>query len=214
MRLLLLDDLIEEGISPTEVQKSLTLTCFAKTFRRQSDLPKKFKEKAFKLCQEMTKSGKETFILETNYSYTIWVEDDKIRQNNIAEIKANSVKNLTPKIERFGDTEYVDLNRRNEASLSKKNDSSRENSTSVNIDRDKTFSRQTYNLFDIVSSSNKKPKMRLSLDQMTPEELEVDEVLKTYPGVNINQPSVTPVLDEKLKAKVPVKQRTYRGITY
>jgi hypothetical protein len=71
MKLIFWEELTDQGISLSEIQRSLTLNCFGKTFHRQSDLPKKFKEKALNLCQEMIEQGKESFVIETHYSYTI-----------------------------------------------------------------------------------------------------------------------------------------------
>ncbi len=79
-------DLESQGVSSTEVKKSLQIECFDKIFRRTSDLPKKFKGKAFILCQELTNSGVHSFITETNYSFTVWKEElnieEKINQQN------------------------------------------------------------------------------------------------------------------------------------
>ena len=81
-----IEDLESQGVSSTEVKKSLQIECFDKIFRRTSDLPKRFKSKAFILCQELTNSGVHSFITETNYSYTVWKEElnieEKINKQN------------------------------------------------------------------------------------------------------------------------------------
>lgn len=90
-------DLETEGVSLSQIKQSLEIECFNKIFHRSSDLPKKFKDKAFNICQELREKGKHSFITETNYSYTIWQEKNlpsqEVNKHNltaIKEIRSNS----------------------------------------------------------------------------------------------------------------------------
>jgi len=78
MKILTANELTQQGISMAEVQKSLTMTYLTKNFRRKSDLPKKFREKALSICTEINTLGKESFVIETNYSYTVWEEEKTV----------------------------------------------------------------------------------------------------------------------------------------
>lgn len=202
MKLLLLDDLVAQGISPTEIQKSLTLTCFAKTFRRQSVLPKKFKEKAVNICQEMGKSGQETFILETNYSYTIWVEEEKIKKEKIASNKTLINSEL--------DDEKM---RENDKTLEMTTSFSQNNQ----IDSKQTFIPSAYNLFEITSSDDLQDNPRYSRENRKVSSISRGNLkdVKTYRGVVVNQ-SLKPsqMLEETSPSSSKVTHRTYRGIAY
>ncbi len=68
------EELESQGVSDSEIKKSLQIECFESTFQRSSDLPKKYKRKALDLCQEFNNNGIRSFITETNYSYTVWKE--------------------------------------------------------------------------------------------------------------------------------------------
>lgn len=213
MKLLLLDDLVEQGISPTEIQKSLTLTCFAKTFRRQSVLPKKFKEKALNICQEMSKSGQETFILETNYSYTIWVEEEKIKEQK----KVSNVVSINSKLDNKTSIKNDSLS----VSFSIKNDEKLAMNASFiekkEIDSKQTFIPSEYNLFEIASSNNLQQNLRQSREdkKVSSVSREILEDVKTYRGVVVNQSLKSqPIVEETSPLKQKVKPRTYRGITY
>jgi hypothetical protein len=198
MKLLLLNDLVEQGISATEIQQSLTLTCFAKTFRRQSVLPKKFKEKALNICQEMGQSGQETFIVETNYSYTIWVEEEKIKEEKNTSINSE-----------LDNKEIIQNDKKSKitASFTEKTD----------IDSKQTFIPSTYNLFEIVSSNNLQDNSRQIREDKKVSSVseEILEEVKTYRGVVVNESLKSkPVVEETSPLKQKVKPRTYRGITY
>ncbi|BAQ63316.1 hypothetical protein [Geminocystis sp. NIES-3709] len=203
MKLLLLKDLVEQGISPTEVQQSLTLTCFTKTFRRQSDLPKKFKEKAVNLCKEMNQLGKETFILETNYSYTVWVEEQGIKEKKKSQdssSQANQNLSVSSSVENNTELEVYTLPIEEKV-----------------IDSKQTFTMTEYNLFDIASSNNFERNRRQNQEekQMSSASKEITDEVKTYRGVVLNQSVKTqPVIEETSPLKQKVKPRTYRGITY
>jgi hypothetical protein len=198
MKLLLLNDLVEQGISATEIQKSLTLTCFAKTFRRQSVLPKKFKEKALNICQEMGESGQETFILETNYSYTIWVEEEKIKEQKKTSI------NL-----KVDNKEIIQNDEKSEMTPSFRD--------KTEINSKQTFIPSTYNLFDIVSSNDLQDNVREIREDKKVSSIsgEILEEVKTYRGVVVNQSLKSqPIVEETSLLKQKIKPRTYRGITY
>lgn len=213
MKLLLLDDLVEQGISPTEIQKSLTLTCFAKTFRRQSVLPKKFKEKALNICKEMGKSGQETFILETNYSYTIWVEEERIKEQK----KASNVTSINSKLDNKKNIENDTFS----VSFPIENDEKLGVTTSFmekkEIDSKQTFIPSTYNLFDIASSNDLQDNVSQIREdkKVSSVSREILEEVKTYRGVVVNQSLKSqPIVEEASTLKQKVKPRTYRGITY
>jgi hypothetical protein len=198
MKLLLLNDLVEQGISATEIQQSLTLTCFAKTFRRQSVLPKKFKEKALNICQEMAQSGQETFILETNYSYTIWVEEEKIKEQKNTPINSKVEKKEIIKNEEELET-TVSFKEKTE------------------IDSKQTLTPSTYNLFDIVSSNDLQSNVRRIREdkKVSSVSREILDEVKTYRGVVVNQSLKSqPIVEETSPLKQKTKPRTYRGITY
>ncbi len=80
-----LDNLVIQGVSLAEVQQSLSINCFDTTFKRKSDLPKKFKTKALNLSAEIVKTGIKSFVTETNYSYTVW-EEEKIEKTDLSSI--------------------------------------------------------------------------------------------------------------------------------
>ncbi|AFZ48180.1 hypothetical protein Cyast_2231 [Cyanobacterium stanieri PCC 7202] len=75
MEILSLDNLQNYGVNPAEVQKALKIECFGKSFLRKSDVPKKFKEKALFLASELLTKGEQSFVTETNFSYTVWAEE-------------------------------------------------------------------------------------------------------------------------------------------
>lgn len=75
MEILSLDNLQNHGVNPAEVQKALKIQCFGKSFLRKSDVPKKFKEKALFIASELVSKGEQSFVTETNFSYTVWTEE-------------------------------------------------------------------------------------------------------------------------------------------
>lgn len=206
MKLLLLDDLVEQGISATELQRSMTLNCFAKTFRRESVLPKKFKDKAVNLCEEMTQLGQETFIVETNFSYTVWVEEPKIKEpkNNVNSASINSQLN----------TNNVDKNKNSSVSLPVRNDEELEVSVSstekTEIDSKQTFVPSSYNLFDIASNSVQK---NIRQNRENKPVSSVGEDVKTYRGAVIKDSPKSASADTSA-VKPKGKPITYRGVTY
>ncbi|MGI0483109.1 hypothetical protein ACN4EE_20290 [Geminocystis sp. CENA526] len=207
MKLLLLDDLVEQGISATEVQQSMTLNCFAKTFRRQSVLPKKFKDKALNLCEEMTQLGQETFIVETNFSYTVWVEEPKIKEQT-NKVNSASINNQL-------NTNNVDQNQNLSASLPVINEEELEVSVSsmekTEIDSKQTFVPSSYNLFDIASSNSLQKNVRQNRENKPVSA--VGEDVKTYRGVVIQDSPKSPSADTSA-VKPKGKPITYRGVTY
>ena len=99
MKVLTGQELERSGISLSEAQRSLTLNYLNKKFVRKSDVPKKFKDKALNICYQIFEMGKESFLTETNYSYTIWEEDQKSveasqnKNNRTTSSQSNSIKN-------------------------------------------------------------------------------------------------------------------------
>lgn len=74
------EELIASGLSLSDLQQSLIITYEGKKFRRKSDVPKKFKEKALNIYFQIGLEGKKGFISENSYSYTIWEEESTIVQ--------------------------------------------------------------------------------------------------------------------------------------
>ena len=76
-----IDQLLEQGVQNSEVKQGFQVDCFSKTFRRDSDLPKKFRDQAISRCQENIKSGLSSFIVETKLYLTVWKEEQKQQPN-------------------------------------------------------------------------------------------------------------------------------------
>ncbi|BAQ62850.1 hypothetical protein GM3708_3256 [Geminocystis sp. NIES-3708] len=213
MKLLLLEELTQQGISSSEIKRSLTLNYFGKTFHRQSDLPKKFKEKALNLCQEMIKKGKESFIIDTNYSYTIWVEEDTVKEI----IESQDFTVIKKEIEEYNPEES------NHFSLSSFNDNQTEidiETTFIDrkeINNQTIFLEEDYNLFQSSDSENiqEKTKENKNKRQLISDSLEITEDVKKYRGATINQTTDNQIIVEnQTLSNHKVKPRTYRGIAY
>ena len=98
-------ELEKSGISVSEAQKSLTLVYLDKKFIRKSDVPKKFRDTALNICNKIYEMGKESFVTETNYSYTIWEEEQK--SNNTKKIlKTTATANTEKDDKPFSSSPY------------------------------------------------------------------------------------------------------------
>ncbi|AUC62008.1 hypothetical protein AA637_13040 [Cyanobacterium sp. HL-69] len=75
MEILSLEHLQTHGVKAEEIQKGLKIKCFGKSFLRKSDVPKRFREKALFLSAELLSKGEESFVTETKFSYTVWMEE-------------------------------------------------------------------------------------------------------------------------------------------
>ena len=76
-----INQLLEQGVQNAEIKQGFQIECFGKTFRRDSDLPKKFRDQAISRCQENIKSGLSSFIVETKLYLTVWKEEQKQQPN-------------------------------------------------------------------------------------------------------------------------------------
>lgn len=213
MKLLLLEELTQQGISSSEIKRSLTLNYFGKTFHRQSDLPKKFKEKALNLCQEMMKEGRESFIIDTNYSYTIWVEEDTVKET----IKFQDSTTIKKEIREYNPEEA------NNFTLSSVDNNQAEIETKTTfIDRQEInnqtiFLEEDYNIFHSGNGENitEKIKENKNKRQVVSDLSEITEEVKKYRGVAINQATNNQIIVEnQTLSNHKVKPRTYRGIAY
>jgi hypothetical protein len=74
------EELIASELSLSDLQQSLVITYEGKKFRRKSDVPKKFKEKALNIYFQIGAEDKKGFISENTFSYTIWEEESTIVQ--------------------------------------------------------------------------------------------------------------------------------------
>ena len=85
------NELMASGISLLNLKKSLTLTYQGKEFRRKSDIPKKFKEKALNIYHSIIQTGKKSLINEGPYSYTIW-EEKPLQSLSSSSLQNSQVK--------------------------------------------------------------------------------------------------------------------------
>lgn len=142
MKILTAHELTQQGISLADVQKSLTMTYLTKNFRRKSDLPKKFRDKALNLCAEIEGLGKESFVIETSYSYTVW-EEEKVANvevknlNSVSPVEAN-INIQSSQISALDNNKSKDNNR-----VGKSKSSSQEN-----------YSKTEYNIFQYSSKGD------------------------------------------------------------
>lgn len=217
MKILTVDDLAQQGISVSDVQKSLTMTYLKKNFRRKSDLPKKFKEKALSICAEIGNLGKESFVIETNYSYTVW-EEEKSVNSEVKKTQTNSPNSLT------------ENNSYTPSSLASvmDNDISFNNQVKINSSSQEKIiateniavnsGKREYNLFQYTSNNDSFDNIRERKNQRlspSPVEETSTEVVK-YRGVAINE-SVTEAITAEVgiqPSAIKRKPRTYRGVAY
>jgi hypothetical protein len=214
MKLLLLEELTKQGISPSEIKKSLTLNYLGKTFHRKSDLPKKFKEKALNICKEVIDTGKESFIIETNYSYAIWEEETVVKEN----IKPKDSPTISEEIsknkdEKINDTSLTVLEENNKELL--------ENTSSIDekeINREIVLMENKHDLFQYTSREDRMEMIKQNNNRrISFQNLEEMEETKTYRGVIVNkEKSVGEEIsvEEKTISNHKVKPRTYRGVAY
>lgn len=204
MKILTAHELTQQGISLADVQKSLTMTYLTKNFRRKSDLPKKFRDKALNLCAEIEGLGKESFVIETSYSYTVW-EEEKVANvevknlNSASPVEAN-INIQSSQISALDDNESKDNNR-----VGKSKSSSQEN-----------YSKTEYNIFQYSSKGDGFDHLKARKNQTASTSLDTSEDLVKYRGVVVNQPptEVVNTPQNKPSATPKRKPRTYRGVTY
>lgn len=109
MEILGIDNLIIQGVSLAEVQKSRSINCFDTTFKRKSDLPKKFKTKALNLSAEIVKTGIKSFVTETKYSYTVW-EEEKIEKTDLSSINDDQIMLESDSLNSFSSNDRNNIN--------------------------------------------------------------------------------------------------------
>jgi hypothetical protein len=213
------EELSYHGISPAEIQKSLEIQCFKKKFQRKSDLPKKFKEKAIYVCTTIMEMGLESFITETNYSYTVWeesqIQKEEIKPNKVPitlnNNKSIQTENRTDKEDKFTNKISQHLK---ETKITHFSDSFKEiNDIEIlegNIDDDTDDNDYTY-ISDFSSLSNQ---VNLSQQHQKMDRIDQNEIsiitqpMKKYRGV-----AITSSNDELANVRKK-RQKTYRGITY
>ncbi|AFZ52707.1 hypothetical protein [Cyanobacterium aponinum] len=204
MKILTAHELTQQGISLADVQKSLTMTYLTKNFRRKSDLPKKFRDKALNLCAEIEGLGKESFVIETSYSYTVW-EEEKVANvevknlNSVSPVEAN-INIQSSQISALDNNKSKDNNR-----VGKSKSSSQEN-----------YSKTEYNIFQYSSKGDGFDHLKARKNQTASISLDTSEDLVKYRGVVVNQPptEVVNTPQNKPSATPKRKPRTYRGVTY
>ncbi|MBD2395123.1 hypothetical protein H6G11_12780 [Cyanobacterium aponinum FACHB-4101] len=204
MKILTAHELTQQGISLADVQKSLTMTYLTKNFRRKSDLPKKFRDKALNLCAEIEGLGKESFVIETSYSYTVW-EEEKVANvevknlNSASPVEAN-INIQSSQISALDNNKFKDNNR-----VDKSKSSSQEN-----------YSKTEYNIFQYSSKGDGFDHLKARKNQTASISLDTSEDLVKYRGVVVNQPptEVVNTPQNKPSATPKRKPRTYRGVTY
>lgn len=216
MKILTVNELTQQGISISEMQKSLTMTYLNKNFKRKSDLPKKFKDKALSLCAEIEGLGKESFVIETNYSYTIWEEEKSVTSDVKIE---NKSPDLLQKNNDFRDADIPST------PVMENNVSYVTRNTSNFSSQDKTTpiysGKKEYNMFQYGSSNDsfenirERQNQRLSSTSEVADEMIFEDVVK-YRGAVVNQ-STSVAVNEKTNNKslaMKKKPRTYRGVAY
>lgn len=214
MKILSNDDLKDKGVSLSEAHSSLVINFSSKQFRRKCDIPKKFKEKALKECAKIEGEGKESFITETSFSYTIW-EEEKTFSTPLNNQRKLPVKNsqvsftnqgiedsLVENIEALERKEIVNPPYSSPKSL-KKNYQVRELNISKYSNRKQhtSFSEQlkqaseSKNLGDTLST--------------------IDESVVRYRGLTVTPSTAVQEVEEKpVSSKKRKRVKTYRGVVY
>lgn len=214
MKILTVNELTQQGISIAEVQKSLTMTYLTKNFRRKSDLPKKFREKALSICTEINSLGKESFVIETNYSYTVWEEEKSIdseakienKSPNSLEVKNNNINGNVNSVMKnnFSSTPQVESN------------SFSEKTTTVTANSGIQSGKTEYNLFQYTSNNDSLENIRERKNQRLSSASEIAEEVVKYRGVAVSQPVTQATITPQANQSITVngKPRTYRGVAY
>lgn len=213
MKILTVEQLTEQGISVTEIQKSLTMTYLNKQYRRKSDLPKKFRVKVLGLCTEIENSGKQYFVTETNYSYTVWEEELVTTKANINKNDSETFIANNTSINRSLDSE---TNTTILEEKSKEVNLFTQSNIVISGNNNTDSSKREYNLFQYTANSNVLENIRQRKNQRQSSSSETGEEVIKYRGVAINQPITPTVTTPKTHQSVTInhKSRTYRGIAY
>ena len=109
-----LEELETLGISATQAKTAVSLQINNRNFDRKTDIPKKFKDKIAPLCQNIEEAGKEYFVVENSYSYTIWEEVASLPVNTtqakdtlLKRMQLSVSSQVSPKPTEINDTEKV-----------------------------------------------------------------------------------------------------------
>lgn len=214
MNILTVGQLTEQGISVTEIQKSLTMTYLNKQYRRKSDLPKKFREKVLSLCAEIENLGKQCLITETNYSYTVWEEEKLVTtkaniNKNQSEILTDNNTTTNPSVDSETDTTILEDN-------SKEVNLFTQSNTVINGNNDINSSKREYNLFQYTANSDVLENIRERKNQRQSLSSETGEEVIKYRGVAISQSMTATVTPPQTSQSLAVNRtsRRYRGIAY
>lgn len=229
-----MEDLEKEGVSLSQVQGSLEIQCFDKIFHRSSDLPKKFKDKAFNVCKKFTDTGLESFITETSYSYTIWKEIKSVKEEknsqNFSEIKPeqSSPQNNHKNTDHL---ELVSFQNHSDSPLSNKENHNNDNDQMSNENMwEKSMNLATLIAAKDIEIETLEEEFDDSVDlatsiatQEATKEIEIQEIEIEKSDEEFNNESETIgkyrglVVDKKTLfriAKAKKRVRTYRGVTY
>jgi hypothetical protein len=201
------EQLESQGVSDSEVKKSLQIECFESIFQRSSDLPKKYKKKALDLCQEFNNNGIRSFITETNYSYTVWKES---KPQTESSLNPRVTLTTTPNTELSDRTTTV-INPNPEYRVVIRSDDSSKTTIIENLEgQNRQKQDQEYqNLAIVTSVELKETKQEQTLvNQSVDLEQQDSDSVTTYRGVAIAK-SVS-----KKTYVVKRKQLTYRGLGY
>lgn len=216
MKVISSEELANHGISKAEIQQALEIQCFTKKFRRKSDLPKKFKDKAINVCAEIAQAGLDTFITETNYSYTIWEESKnpiKLESNNVSANFYVELKNQ-PNLSRSSKVDNTNYSQLSHLDETVNFDSNNYTETAPIQVLDGNFN-QDYQLEGESTFNHGSTNYQIRT-QNEIEALEKDKVITlTEPVKKYRGLVVTPDMEaEETKKVYRKKQRTYRGIIY
>ncbi|MGY6531043.1 MAG: hypothetical protein ACXITR_14050 [Cyanobacterium sp.] len=190
MEILSAENLQVYGVKAEDIQKSLKIECFGKSFVRESDVPKKFREKALFLSSEFLTKGKQSFVTETNFSYTVWTEVKEVKTSNNSRPKDNSRGDVS------------ELNSRILARREVNNNVPRETSYRAIDTIEREVNNTQWNVQPYASPMVDKP---ISSPPATSPELQ------TYRGVAFSAEGKE---EKKQNARNQKKVRTYRGQVY
>ncbi|HIK38528.1 MAG: hypothetical protein NZ901_04245 [Geminocystis sp.] len=233
-RVISFEELNSQGISAEDFKKSLTLKYQAKTYRRRADLPKKFREKAMVLCEEIAREGKDSFVTETSFSYTVWEEEIPIVEGHkntiIREIEENYVRESPPYThENITSAETAEIKEemvnRQKAEMIEMMTRMLEKTTlgeftgeytgeDKKVKDNSSGVKKEYNLFQYTQEKDSsltledaKTQNRQNTTAVFPE-----DVIK-YRGVAVNQVE-KPTMVANPSPQTPKKTRVYRGVVY
>lgn len=224
-RIVSFEDLNNQGISAEDLKKSLTLKYQSKTYRRRADLPKKFRDKAVILCEEIAREGKDSFVTETSFSYTVWEEEksfvEEYKNTLIRETEENYITNSSPadyENTTVWETKEENITRQ-KAEMIEMMTTILENTTfgdsNINTKADNGSVKREYNLFQYTREKNYLPSLEDIQNRQddTNAIISPEEVIK-YRGVVVNQAEKPTTVATSPLQQTPKKTRVYRGVVY